>query len=714
MPITELSCFVCGATIEQSGFRPGWMGQFRALYTVLENWNAARVSGVGERHQSEDVIPLDQSVDVDVSQSTMENGLVQIDLMRSKFGEKYPPDPPLIPRPLWGFPVHDPCWDLLCSTDARFQEPRTVQALFDLCMSHPTQNGVLNWGHNYGGLVGYDVDVEKLLPGEEVRLRGPDRVERSHQYNPMDLPMCITGSCDWLYIQAKGDSFRRYNADKDPKFRNPIKGDPFGRLAPELLLDILFRLDSRSVANIRLASRVMVNLGLPEMFWFSRFWPGRECEHIFAKPAFGDAGPLWINIYDRVQLLWNYPSVKNRRRIWNLACQLRDWVILRLESPVCHGSLCKSFFHPDGANDDKEWHMAESRVSPGTSIFSVGCRSLNYATATISGQISEVWASLITLNGKRYVSGLRISQPDAKSVQLGYRHPKHEVAFTWDSPLEPSDPFVGFHVAMDNQGIRGLRMISAQGVSSRWNGDHEGVPKKSITCNGQVQAVKGGFDALKMVLIAVNSLQKGMEQGKAVSGESALWYPELPDPTLQLMPVQSQRLPRLMGHMPYSMCLFGGDDGKLLPYLTEISVWVVDRSDLGIHADNFHIWALEFHYSSQEEDLKSLIVGQVPEADPVTGTYKRHRYQVFIDSPNGERINGVDTLFQDPFFPFGLTFHTNYGRSMQIPPNFGSVISEDDISTNRLRPTQGTIVGLFGVLKHGVVFQHLGVVCIPS
>lgn len=158
-----------------------------------------------------------------------------------------------------------------------------------------------------------------------------------------------------------------------------------------------------------------------------------------------------------------------------------------------------------------------------------------------------------------------------------------------------------------------------------------------------------------MVSIAVHSLQKGMEQRKTVSGESALWYPELPDPTLQLMPVQSQRLPRLMGHMPYSMCLFGGNDGRLLPYLTEIAVWIVDRSDLGIHADNFHIWALEFHYSSQEEGLKSLIVGQVPEADPVTGTYKRHRYQVFIDSPNGERINGVDTLFQDPFFPFGLT-----------------------------------------------------------
>ncbi|KAH7242958.1 hypothetical protein B0J15DRAFT_501660 [Fusarium solani] len=714
MPITELSCFVCGAPIEQSNYLPGWMGRFRALYTVLENWNAARISGVGERHQFEDVIPLDQSVDVDLSETTMDNGLVQIDLMRSKFGEKYPPDPPSIPQPLWGFPLHDPCWNLLCTTDARFQEPRAVQALFDLCMSHPTQNGVLNWGHNYDGLVKYDVDIVKLLPGEEARLYEPERGGTFQEYNPMDIPMTITGTRGGPYTWAEGGFSKDRNTDKGFISRTSMKNDPFGRLPPELLLDILTRSDSRSVANLRLASRAMANLGLPEMFWFSRFWPGQEFDYIFAQPAFRAAVPLWINFYDRAQQLRNHPAFKNRRRIWNLACQLRDWVILRLESPVCHGSFCKSFFHPDGANEDKEWHTAESRVYPGTSIFSVGCRSLNDATVTISDQISEVWASLIILNGKRYVSGLRISQADAKSVQLGYRHPKHEVAFTWDSPLEPSDPFVGFHVAIDNQGIRGLCMISAQGVSSRWNGDHEGVPKKSITCNGQVQAVKGGFDALKMISIAVHSLQKGMEQSKTVSGESALWYPELPDPTLQLMPVQSQRLPRLMGHMPYSICLFGGNDGRLLPYLTEIAVWIVDRSDLGIHADNFHIWALEFHYSSQEESLKPFILGQVPEADPGTGTYKCCRYQVSIDSPNGERINGVDTLFQDPFFPFGLTFHTNYGRSMQIPPNFGSVISEDDISTNRLRPTEGTIVGFSGVLKHGVAFQHLGVACIPS
>lgn len=464
------------------------------MYTVLEDWNSARISSVAQRRQFEDAIPLDQSVDVDVSESTTDDGRVHIELAKSMFGEKYPPDPPLMPQPLWGFPLHDRCWELLCAADARFQEPSAVQALFDLCMSHPMQNGVLNWGHNYHGLVRYNVDVEKLLPGEEPRLLEPERGDGPHRYDPIDIPMNVADILRGSSTEAEGDSAKNNNIDKRPKSHPSMNKDPFGRLPPELLLDVVVRLDSRSVANLRLASKAVVNLGLPEKFWFSRFWPGREFEYIFERPARRAACGLWMNIYNRARDLQSHPAMQNRQRIWNLACQLRDWTILRLESPICHGLLCKSFFNPDGVNDERKWHTAEARISPAISIFSAGCRSLNDVTVTISGQTSEAWASLITLGEKRYVSGLRISQTGGKSFQLGYRHPKHEVALTWDALLEASDPFVGFHVAIDTRGIRGLRMISAQGASSCWVGDHEGVPKKFITCNGQVEALKGGFD----------------------------------------------------------------------------------------------------------------------------------------------------------------------------------------------------------------------------
>lgn len=156
-----------------------------------------------------------------------------------------------------------------------------------------------------------------------------------------------------------------------------------------------------------------------------------------------------------------------------------------------------------------------------------------------------------------------------------------------------------------------------------------------------------------MVSVSVSSLEQRPEKSKTGSGESALWYPELPDPTLQIMPVQNERVSRMIGHMPYSMCLFGGIDGGLLPYLTEIVVWVVDRCDFGIYADKYHIWALEFHYSSQRDSLEPIVFGRIPDVDP--DTYERRRYQISIDSPNGERINSVDTMFQDSRFPFAMT-----------------------------------------------------------
>lgn len=187
-----------------------------------------------------------------------------------------------------------------------------------------------------------------------------------------------------------------------------------------------------------------------------------------------------------------------------------------------------------------------------------------------------------------------------------------------------------------------------------------------------------------MVSVAVSSLEQRLEKSKAGSEESALWYPELPDPSLQLMPIQNERVSRLIGHMPYTMCLFGGIDGGLLPYLTEIVVWIVDRCDFGIYADKFHIWALEFHYSSQRDNLESIVFGRVPEEDP--GTYERRRYQISIDSPNGERINGVDTMFQDSRFPFAMTV------SVPVPSNnhaaFAHLASSIQVMEETYRPRQ--------------------------
>ncbi|KAF4467050.1 hypothetical protein FALBO_6085 [Fusarium albosuccineum] len=655
MPIQEASCFLCGAPIDDFAHGPGWMREFRALYTILEEWEAARVSGVGERRQFEDIIPLDQSVNVDVSESIVDDSWVQIGLFRLSFGGKYPPDPPIIPIPLWGFPLHDKCWELLCAVDKRFQNQSTLQALFDLCRSQPIQNGVLNWGHNYHGLVGYNADVKKLFPGEEARLQGRDLPnDNTHQYDPMEIPRLD-------YLASLGTSTTSQNATWEPKLVASSHSDPLGRLPPEILVDVLVRLNSIDAANFRLASRAIANIGLPDAFWCSRFWPGREFEHIFELAASQAANGQWRTVFKQARALKRLPVMVNRQRVWALACQLRDLVTLRLESPFCHGSLFKSFFNPDAPRDDRVWHTAQTSVCPATTAFAEGTRSLYDAAITLTGITSKAWASLVTINGKCYVSGLRLTQSNGENIQLGYHHPRHEIAFTWDESENQPHSFVGFKVAMDTRGIRGLCALSAQGAPSNWVGDRQGVPKKSITCidstTGTIEAihaVKGGFDMVAISIRGVgreNEMKAG-QKNEAHLGESALWYPELPDPGLKLSGVRDSRLPRYLDDIPYSMCLFGGGDGQLLPYLTGITVWIVDRSALGIHADHTHIWAIEFHYRSPADDIESTILGRVPDPDPDNG--ERQRYDIPLDSRNGERICRVDAMYEDPRFPFAL------------------------------------------------------------
>ena len=48
----------------------------------------------------------------------------------------------------WGFAFHSACWEILCL--ARDGQEPNIQALFDVCRSFPMQEGIINYGHDYG------------------------------------------------------------------------------------------------------------------------------------------------------------------------------------------------------------------------------------------------------------------------------------------------------------------------------------------------------------------------------------------------------------------------------------------------------------------------------------------------------------------------------------------------------------------------------------
>ncbi|RSM10783.1 hypothetical protein CEP52_003313 [Fusarium oligoseptatum] len=217
-----------------------------------------------------------------------------------------------------------------------------------------------------------------------------------------------------------------------------------------------------------------------------------------------------------------------------------------------------------------------------------------------------------------------------------------------------------------------------------------------------------------MISISVYSPDQGKEENKASLGKAARcsWYPDLPDPTFQILELEDEHLdPRHI--LPYSACMFGGKDGELLPYLTEIIVWIqplrLPQVSTYCSEEVPRVCAVEFHYSSSEKgDIQSMLLGRVPELDC-------QRYQISIDGPNGERIDGVKAKYEKSHSPSGFvvtgfTFQTSHGRSLHAPEEgVGRILR----NVETYYPTQGIPIGFFAALSHHDGFQNTGLLCIP-
>ena len=63
-----------------------------------------------------------------------------------------------------GFPFHAPCWEILAA--ARPSARDDVQAIFDVCRSTPIDWGLMQFGHDYGGIVELETKPELEFYGE--------------------------------------------------------------------------------------------------------------------------------------------------------------------------------------------------------------------------------------------------------------------------------------------------------------------------------------------------------------------------------------------------------------------------------------------------------------------------------------------------------------------------------------------------------------------
>ncbi|KAF4470539.1 hypothetical protein FALBO_2539 [Fusarium albosuccineum] len=709
------SCILCGVPIRGLPNRP-WMSEWRAIYTTLEDWDAARISGIGRVHQSHHVVPLDNSINIDVSESVVDGDWVKIELMKSSFGDgRLPQGPSLMSIKLWGYPLHTRCWDILCVHRDDFEDTAVVQALFDLCRSQPIQLGLVDWGDNYDGLWNYIRGIEELLPGEEMRMMQRFIMESPFDCDPCDIPQMRPGA-----FSGVGGDINEHAVAGLRMASSISKHDPFQALPPELRVQILVQQKSSDVANLRLASRAFSGIQLPEIFWRSRFWPDKELAHIFHLVQSPGLNGQWKATFKKAKALQNLPAIINRKRIWSRASFLSGLISARLRCQLSGAFLSQEESEPRALESDSHWCRAKGSVFPASLDFWCGSRALFERKLLPSRSVVGISVSSIRLHDKTYISGFRMTLWNGLAMLLGYYNPGQSTTVTWDGVPQHSNMIVGFKAALDPRGIRGLCFSTSDGLYSSWVGDHDGLPKQSVSATSLrgfgdvIIALKGGFDALKLVSL---SLQRYRVQGRhrieALS--SALWYPDIPDSKLCLDGVSFRRLGLDLHSLPFSMCLFGGQDAQLLPRLTRLTIWTLVQPVVR-RLYRTHIWGIGFHF---EGPTNTMLLGHIPQ--PRQGRVLS--YDLTLDSSNGERLVAVKNIYQGSTTLSGISIRTNRGRSVHISSNYREGFDEERSFSRNLCPEGCDIVGvytvftneglaLFEIAKHpDLTFSRWGELC---
>lgn len=362
-----------------------------------------------------------------------------------------------------------------------------VNSLFSLCRAFPIQNGFLNWGHTYGlGLLDLRKvdDRANLAPGAETILQVGYESPRDGYESPRDQDTDITDPYTippirWVFRQPGEDS----GSQSPQPLRAPASdGDVFRRLPQEMLLSILVNLPSSDVVHLMQASRVFSNVALPDSFWMSRFFKGRDYDHIFeAQDYFSSRSHKgqWSRIFNWLRTEDLRTSSASRRRVWGLAASLHH-VLDRMEKATCEEQRITS---PDDEDiwfplhSRTQWALASRARKLHRQNLDWGSRALYASTLHIPlAELSAIFISSIDLFGRCYISGIQILDSNGKSHALGYTHPNKKLI----QPPRSTSRITGFRLAQDQRGIRGMSLIFDDGLFSSWSGDHHGIPKRRL------------------------------------------------------------------------------------------------------------------------------------------------------------------------------------------------------------------------------------------
>ncbi|KAH6989487.1 hypothetical protein BKA56DRAFT_575881 [Ilyonectria sp. MPI-CAGE-AT-0026] len=181
--------------------------------------------------------------------------------------------------------------------------------------------------------------------------------------------------------------------------------------------------------------------------------------------------------------------------------------------------------------------------------------------------------------------------------------------------------------------------------------------------------------------------------------DSQLWYPEIPGPNLDFVGLVDFRITYRQESEPYTVALFGGQNGQHLPLVSEVVVCTIPAPPL---LQNFHsfIWSIEFIYNEPIDGERSLLIGRDSHY-PVRG---KQQFSARLSSHEGERINHIEAFYQHSGVLCGFEINTNRGQTAMFPFSF----DHDPIFSEVLEPGPNTIVGIYGVYNSEFCLSNLG------
>ncbi|KAK8039263.1 hypothetical protein PG993_007674 [Apiospora rasikravindrae] len=582
--MSDIYCALCGVqvevhdgdTAEDSELR--WNAAVRAV-RARAYVHEPYVTGVGYLNEHRQICA---DTDESISYKDHAAQLVANDLHNTGF-QQY-----------WCYAVHDFCWKLLRHTvdpEGSFPSKTIARHLFAILYNTPANlSGGLLPGHDYGGAL----------------------QSRSNDTWAQDPVSTIFGS-DLFYILQDPDDEFDFEAESmldslpstsymSIQEAESGKTDVFNRLPSEIIMLILLDLPSRTVCNLRLASKHVAAYTAPSLlsqrFWASRF-NGDE-EMVFAFALRDDNLPPepidWRQLYQKAQsMLRNfqtYPGFMNRRRIWKALRHVTPALTLRLQNM---GTVARApylgrppripeeFSSLGSVSSNVTLEFAQSTTPPlaaGSRLFEKQYIGL---PKPAESQILRLGVSFIPLANKNYICGLRVlamreSEEYSEYSRTGFINPLNEQTLELDS-LEDVGA-ISFHVTIS--GIIGLCFQTRTVESPRFfiagqfdecTDVDSGFSELKVGKKLQDIGLVVGLDACKVVSLELFGSQPATEPLSLTENTNVaqVWTPASPECRIEWKhdyPATQQS---------FNLCTamdFGGRDGQLLDLLTQVNVYM--------------------------------------------------------------------------------------------------------------------------------------------